>query len=217
MIYSKLLGAGTLLAVVALPHVAQAADPYVPEPATDLWSGAYAGLYAGYITLEADGDYGGEGIGDDGPVDGGLYGGQIGFNHQIDSAVLGLEADIAYSDASGVVLSGSGERAETDLQWLATLRARGGFAFGESQSTLIFATAGLAIGEFDVDFEGAQGDVTQYGLVVGGGIEHRLTEDFSLKVEYNYVSFEDKDNDDAEATDVGYDGHIVKAGANFHF
>lgn len=217
MIYSKLLGAGAVMAAVALPNLAQAADPYIPEPAADTWTGLYAGLHAGYISLDADGDYGGEGIGDDGPVDGGLYGGQIGYNHQLDSAVLGVEADIAYSDAHGIVESESGELADTDLNWLATIRARGGFLLGESNSTLLFATAGLAIGEFDVDFEGAQGDVTQYGLVVGGGIEHMLTEDISLKVEYNYISFEGKDNDDAEATDVGYDGHVVKGGVNLHF
>lgn len=217
MIYSKLLGAGALLAGVALPNLANATDPYVPEPAADVWTGPYIGLFAGYTWLDADGAYGGEGIDDGGPVDGGLYGGQIGYNHQMDGIVLGVEADIAYSDAHGIVEGDTGEQAETDLEFLATIRARGGFLLGESDSTLLFATAGLAIGDFDVDFEGSPGSVTQVGFVAGAGVEHLVTEDISVKAEYNYVYFDGTDNDDAEGEDISYDGHVVKIGANFHF
>ena len=138
MIYSKLLGAGVILVAAAMPNVAHAADAFVPV--SDVWTGPYVGAFGGYAWLEADGAFGGDPITDDGPIDGFLLGGQIGYNKQFDSMVLGLEADIAYSDVSGTV-DAEGQSASVDLNYLATLRARAGVALGENDSTLLFVTA----------------------------------------------------------------------------
>ncbi|MGE0240116.1 MAG: outer membrane protein [Parvibaculaceae bacterium] len=217
MIYSKILSAGTILAAVTLPTVGQAADIVAPEPVADVWSGFYVGAYAGYTWLDIGGTYEGDDTDDDGPVDGGLYGGQIGYNYQLDGWVLGLEADIAYSDAKGELVTDDGEEAPTDMDWLATVRARAGITFGEDDRALLFATGGLAIAEFDSDFEGQSDGATHLGGVVGGGLEYLLTESVSLKAEYNYVFFEEKDYDDNEGEKIDYDGHIAKIGVNFHF
>ena len=216
MIYSKLLGAGVILVAAALPTVANAADPFVPV--SDVWTGPYVGAFGGYVSLDASGEYEGEGIIDGGPIEGFLLGGQIGYNKQIETAVLGIEADIGWSDADGDVVNNSGsEFAATDLNYLATIRGRAGMVFGENDSTLLFATAGLAIGEFDVDFEGAAGTFTHVGLVVGGGLEHMVTDRISIKAEYNYMMLGSKDTPDSEGENIGYDGHVVKLGVNFHF
>jgi len=216
MIYSKLLGAGVILAAAAMPNAAKAADAFAP--AADRWTGPYVGVFGGYVSLDADGEYEGEGVIDGGPVKGFLYGGQIGYNKQIESAVLGIEADIALSDADGDVVNDSGtEFAATDLNYLATIRGRAGMLLGESESTLLFATAGLAVAEFDVDFEGEAGTFTHLGVVAGGGLEHMLTEQISVKAEYNYMVTFDKDTGGSSGEDIGYDGHVAKLGVNFHF
>ena len=166
----------------------------------------------------SDGEYEGEGVIDGGPVQGFLYGGQIGYNKQIESAVLGIEADIALSDADGDVVNDTGsEFAATDLNYLATVRGRAGILLGESDSTLLFATAGLAVAEFDVDFEGEAGTFTHLGVVAGAGLEHMVTDQISIKAEYNYMMSFEKDTSGSSGEDISYDGHIAKFGVNFHF
>ena len=65
------------------------------------------------------------------------------------------------------------------MDFLANFRARAGIPLGETDSTLLFATAGLAIGEFEVDdFEGNSDGSTHLGLVVGGGVEHKFTDKY---------------------------------------
>lgn len=219
MIYSKLLGAGALLVAAAMPTASHAADAFVPV--SDVWTGPYIGAFGGYTWLDAHGEFGGDDITDGGPVDGFLLGGQIGYNKQIDSAVLGLEADLAYSDASGTV-DAEGESASVDLNYLATIRGRAGIVLGESDRTLLFATAGLAIGDFDVDFEGDSVGNTHLGVVVGAGLEHMVTDNISIKAEYNYMKFESKGLDfdgdgDSEGENISYDGHVIKLGVDFHF
>lgn len=216
MIYSKLLGAGALLVAAAMPTTTHAADIVDPVPVSDVWTGAYVGAFGGYTWLDMDGTFEGEGLEDDGPIEGFLLGGQIGYNHQMENLVLGVEADLAYADVDGDF--SNGEEGSASMDFLGTLRARAGIALGETDSTLLFATAGLAVGEFNVDdFEGNDDGKTHLGLVVGGGVEHMLTDSFSIKAEYNYMDFESKDYDDVEGEDVSYDGHVVKLGVNFHF
>ncbi len=213
MIYSKLLGAGVILAAAAMPNVSNAADAY--EPVSDVWTGAYIGAFAGYASIDADGEFEGNEL-TDGPINGILLGGQIGYNHQIDKIVLGIEADAAYSFADGA-FDAEGEGVDIDMNYLATVRGRLGMVFGESDSTLLFATAGLAAADFDVEFEGESDGNTHLGLVVGGGLEHMFTDSISIKAEYNYMDFGTETYEDVEGTPVSYDGHVVKLGVNFHF
>lgn len=214
MIYSKLLGAGAILAVAAMPTAALSADAFVPV--SDVWTGPYVGAFGGYTWLEMDGEFEGSDLTDDGPLKGFLLGGQIGYNQQMESIVLGVEADLAYADVDGDF--SNGETGSASMDFLGTIRARAGIPLGETDSTLLFATAGLAVGGFNVDdFEGESDSNTHLGLVVGGGLEHKLTDSVSIKAEYNYLSFGSKDYDDAEGEDVSYDGHVVKLGVNFHF
>jgi outer membrane immunogenic protein len=215
MIYSKLLGAGVILAAAAMPNVANAADAFVPV--SDTWTGPYIGAFGGYTWLDINGEYEADDTADDGPVDGFLVGGQVGYNHQMDKIVLGVEADLAYSFANGDLVTDDDEAADTDLNFLGTVRGRAGMVFGESDSTLLFVTGGLAVGDFDADFEGQSDGATHLGYVIGAGLEHMVTESFSIKAEYNYMDFGKKDYDDAEGEDISYDGHVVKLGVNFHF
>src|SRR3989337_783909 len=124
MIYSKLLGAGVILVAAAMPNAAHAADAFVPV--SDVWTGPYIGAFGGYASLDAGGEFGGDDITDGGPIEGFLLGGQIGYNKQIETVVLGIEADVAYSDVDGSISNGDGEgegegeSASVDLNYLAT-------------------------------------------------------------------------------------------------
>uniref|UniRef100_UPI00191D0345 outer membrane protein n=1 Tax=Microvirga zambiensis TaxID=1402137 RepID=UPI00191D0345 len=103
--------------------------------------------------------------------DGGFTGGgQIGYNYQIGSFVIGLETDIQWADTDqdetvAFIPAGvpgtfvPGEFRSNLSDWFGTVRARAGVAFDR---VLIYATGGLAYTD----------DTT--GWVVGGGVEWAL-------------------------------------------
>jgi outer membrane immunogenic protein len=163
-----------------------AARPYTKAPVLVdpgyNWTGFYAGLNGGYSWGRADTTFT--------PfatifptvpfapmrtnVDGGLAGGQIGYNWQVDRKwVLGLEGDIQWtgersstsqttvsarygSTAIGIPFPGPGAdfnaiatqiaNLSYDLQWFATFRGRAGFL--ADPQTLLYGTGGLAVGGF---------------------------------------------------------------------
>ena len=78
-----------------------------------------------------------------------------------------------------------------DMNYLATLRARAGWA---ADNTLLYVTGGFAAAE--MEFGGLVGpwpyvndSDTQwtYGWTIGGGIEYAVTENFSVGLEYLYM------------------------------
>jgi len=137
---------------------------------------------------------------------GALGGLDVGYNWQSGNFVYGAEADIS-------ILDGDGSRtayntpgvptplpyrvdASSKIDWLATFRGRLGWAFDRS---LLYVTAGLAIGEhkFSQDIihlnsffqytETAAFNKTSVGWVLGAGLEHALSSNWSLKVQYLHV------------------------------
>lgn len=157
------------MAMSLLATAASAADlapkPYVKAPLLVdpgyNWTGFYAGLNAGYswgrsnatvvpttpvaVSIRQN-------------VDGGLGGGQIGYNWQVDPKwVLGVEADIQGTGERGrsidpltalrigaVGITGTANSC-TDFPWFATFRGRAGLL--ADPSLLLYATGGLAVGE----------------------------------------------------------------------
>lgn len=231
---------------------APAASPDVVVETT--WSGFYAGLEAGYAFADqAEYDYGIDFVNvvlDDvfdvlnNDVDGLLGGVYGGFNYQTGNFVLGLEASFATADING---SASGDlpfgflglgltvETETDINWLATATARVGYLV--SDNFLIFAKGGAAFAEIDSNgtLDGFQSgrlasleaSETALGFTVGAGAEFKFAENWSAKVEYNYVRFDDVDFDgEYNAFLLGsgeyeysadVDLHLVKAGIAYHF
>jgi outer membrane immunogenic protein len=97
-------------------------------------------------------------------VNGGAFGGQIGYNWQVDPKwVLGLEADAQWTGERGRsndplgsvrqtlpggdfnVVTTVSLNNETKLPWFATFRGRAGFL--ADPSLLLYVTGGLAVGE----------------------------------------------------------------------
>lgn len=142
------------------------------------WTGGYAGLHAGYA--RNDGDVSARN-------DGGLFGGlQAGYNLQIPgstaSAVFGVEAEASY-------LWRQPSRPARDIatinpQWLAAAKLRYGLVIGRM---LPFATAGIAVMHRESPPDGPEGRGWQVGYLFGGGLEYAVTDQVSIKAEYNYL------------------------------
>ncbi len=219
-----------LLAVATFTQPALAGDwtPELDARHAADWSGSYIGAFGGLGISPGRAvlhDYSGSLI----PLDveyglfprsigqnavGGVGGIAAGFNLQSGSFVGGIEADIGYVATSprhhysridivpvspfpGVSTNTS---YSTDFGVLGTLRARGGYAFGD---TMIFGTAGLAAGQVhnrvelslvEVGYTSPDwsGSGLRPGYVVGIGVEHRVTSNTSLKFEALYVNLADR-------------------------
>lgn len=179
-------------------------EPYAYAPIT--WAGFYVGGHIGATVSDqaslSDDDFF---IGTD--IDNSLTGGvHFGYNWQTPSNwVYGIEADVGVIDD---------EAFDTDISdYLATIRGRAGIAAGNS---LLYATAGVAfLGYSDdvVDFTGV--DDTAIGFVVGGGVEHKLSERFSIGLEGLYYNF--SSDTDLEDVDLDRDLWEIRARATYHF
>lgn len=202
-------------AFLALAPAAFAADmPYAEAPyaatvapAQEVaagydWTGFYIGAHGGYgfgSTEDSLFDHDTEGF---------IAGGQVGYNRQFGNWVAGLEADASYSD-----LNNEDDNAgfDAELNYLATVRGRVGFAFDKA---LVYGTGGLAFGELDYNNGVDSAKETQFGYAVGGGVEVGLTQNISVKGEYLYV---DLGEESFGGETVNFDAHTVKGGINYRF
>lgn len=130
-------------------------------------------------------------------VEGGV---RVGYDFQFGGFVAGLVGEVSATDVEDTVTSFSTTPASyvfsRDLENLAALRARFGYAFGR---TLGYVTGGVARGTIDNRFFTSntansftvQSDEDQAdGYQFGGGLEHRLTDRLSLVGEYIYTSLD---------------------------
>jgi len=226
----------TLSSVLALSVAAQAADVIVEETPPIVveevfsWSGAYIGGFGAYAfgdrEYNDDGALGGD---EDFDVDsdGGLFGVQVGYDHQINNLVIGVVADIAYStneaeetlDIPGIgTIEGTSE-----LEYLGTVRGRLGYAVDR---TLFYAHGGFAYGSvsYDVSTNGVDleiDDEDRSGYVVGAGVEHAFTDHISGQLEYSFADLGDEEitGDFIGSGDISEDLqlHTIKAAVNFRF
>jgi outer membrane immunogenic protein len=191
---SLLAGTAALAAVTSaataadLPAVSAPPPPIVSVPIFT-WTGFYVGVNAGWGWRNDDNESvflapgpGTPGLagtlnfpgGDDGGFTGG---GQIGYNYQIGSFVIGAEADIQWADtgddARAVFIPAAGfvgtfvpgEFSSNANDWFGTVRARVGVAFDR---VLIYGTGGLAYTEDNT------------GWVIGGGVEWALPTNWNM-------------------------------------
>jgi outer membrane immunogenic protein len=181
------------------------------------WTGFYVGGNVGYSWGHQSAtvtDLAGDAVATSGAdLNGVIGGGQIGYNYQINSIVLGIEADIQGSGQKGdgsFALPGSpcGANAalcsptpatlgdDTDkLGWFGTVRGRLGYAAGR---WLPFVTGGWAYGNGTLSGTTTTGSTattysssTNYtdGWTVGGGLEWAFADHWSAKFEYLYIDF----------------------------
>jgi outer membrane immunogenic protein len=172
------------------------------------WTGCYLGAHIGYgwgqkhdtDNLASDW-FLGQPV--DVDTDGVLGGGQVGCNYQFTSNfVIGIEGTLSAAglDGSTTVTSPPvSVVAHVKTDWLATLAARLGYSFDRS---LLYVKGGAAwahdkySGDWTfgvVGVNGISGSVsateTRTGWLIGVGWEYAFTNNWSAKVEYDYMNF----------------------------
>lgn len=240
---TRLLGAAAA-ALALFAGAAQAADMSAPDAPS--WTGPYIGVVGGYGWGDVDSSS--DILSDTVPptalltvdnsvdVEGFLLGGQLGYDFDMGNGfVLGIAGDMSWSDISGddcVQIGGctgaaDDSYADTEVNWLATIRGRAGFTTG---SLLIYGTGGLAIADAETSITNVDGlgdptrsdSNTHFGWVIGAGAEFMVTENMSLGAEYLHVDLGNEEYDfQGPAEDIRSDADltvdIVRASLNFRF
>ena len=230
----------TALAFFGSSALAIAADPAVETPMYSVydWSGAYAGVHLGYGWGDSDfTDLEGWNLfGQTFAIesDGFLGGVQSGYNWQSGSFVFGGEAELGYLDLGGRGLQQDGVFNDTyglvDGGWYAGLSARLGFAMDR---TLFYAKAGGVyldgkyLLEDGVTLAGPDtlvgSETIGWGYQIGAGVEHAVTENWTLKLEYAYFDFGSETVTGFDSGGAPWDyradlsAHTVKIGVNYKF
>jgi outer membrane immunogenic protein len=221
---SKLIRTGIAAAVLlAIPLAAQAADLPAPSykapsyvaPSYSSWSGFYLGANLGYGFGSSTWDV---------PTvsnspKGALAGVTLGYNIQTGTWVWGVEGDYDFSTMKASVTCGVGT-CETSNTWLATARARLGYAGWNN--FLPYITGGAAFGNIKATnstLSSATG--TKVGWTVGLGVEYMLFSNWSIKAEYLYANLGKFDCGVAcggvEPDNVSFNANIIRLGLNYRF
>ena len=205
------------------------------------FSGFYLGANLGYHWGDVEVTNDAPGV-NPGPfnydIDGVFGGGQVGYNWQLSSFLIGVEADLGYIDPDGEYripssTPGHYQRLSVDGGFYADVTARlgivldhtlvygkGGWAYFDGEASQVTTKTGYAptgTGSFD-------------GWVLGGGIEHKLSANWSIKAEYLHFDFGSENGYQTATiadppTPVGYrfnnyhdlEVDTVKVGINYFF
>ena len=240
------------------PIVAPVGSPFT-------WGGFYVGATAGYAWADVEGgrrreedrfrDEEGfifdEHDEDESDLEGFIGGPLVGFNAQFGSFVVGAEADFLFTDIesdrfddrdlfdreTGDRLGRFTVKDTLEIDYLASVRARAGFAFNRF---MVYGTGGIAFtdiesrahGElFNVNNEQVDGvfdnerddDDVQVGYTLGAGVEAAFTDNVTARVEYLYYNFEEDDDAGDRNGAFRLSGveeveiHTVRAGVTFKF
>ncbi len=220
-------------ALFASAGTALAADLPPPPPPYEIrssvfdWGGVYIGGIVGVGSVEsgyipnggADPDLNGSGF---------IGGGMLGYNYQMDNVVFGVEADSMFSniDPFHHDQGGNQDEIKQDIDFLATLRARVGWAVDNS---LFYGTAGVAFARSEIGISnsaviplppGLKDKNWHTGFVVGGGVEHGFSPSLIGRLEYLYANFNQKMYNYSTGDNVktGIDNmHLVRAGLAYKF
>jgi outer membrane immunogenic protein len=164
-------------------------------------------------------------------------GGQVGYNYQFNSFVIGAEADIQGTSISGghqgnffglfpspfrnsatgiltPLVTGNG--GNLSLPWFGTVRGRAGYLV--TPTLLLYGTGGFAYGGVDV----FQRSDTFTGWTAGGGAEWMFAPHWTLKAEYLFVDLNSSGVNGAfTGFEFGTHHHpqlnVVRAGVNYLF
>lgn len=207
--------------------------PVAPVAVATTWTGFYLGIAGGYGwgSTRHTNEITGINSGVDDGLKGGIVGLTYGYNWQTGPFVLGLEGDISWADINDTFHDNNGSgfctigSCMTKVHWLGTDRLRLGYAWDRF---LVYGTAGVAYGAVEATI--AEPVValftdethTRAGWTAGGGIEGKLWDHWSAKVEYLYVDLGDQHGyqfiappNTGERVLARFS--MVRAGLNYHF
>ena len=180
---TKILAAALIASsALAMPAFAQEAAPF---------TGPRAEAIVGWDRVE-DGSLNG------GKRDGVVYGGQVGYDFQAGSAVLGVEGEVTGATTKNtsnnvlVVPDTLRTKAGRDLY----VGARVGFTVGER--TLVYAKGGYTNAQFKNEYRSATTNISDRenvdGWRLGAGAEVKLSGNVYAKAEYRYSRYDDNNS-----------------------
>jgi outer membrane immunogenic protein len=229
----RTLTALAFLAAAAAPAIAAdipvKARPMAPVMAPVFnWTGFYIGGHVGYGWADKSWTETTALFGVSHKADGFLGGGQVGFNYQINTLVLGLEGDFSWADLDGgsTVLFGAAAPVSvpfnTKVEWTATLTGRVGLAF---DTWMLYGKGGVAWAHdrYSTSFYTfpllSEVTETRVGWTVGAGVEWAFAQQWSAKLEYNYMDFGSENVSFFPTTTMAIEQeiHAVKFGINYRF
>ena len=194
-----LLAVGAFVALASVSSTVLAADLpqrpiykaplYNPAPVFS-WTGFYVGAHAGYGWSHFTGaDPTGLG-GGDADAKGFLGGAQLGYNYQFSNFVVGLEGEYSFSNVKiETPLFGGTLSLKND--YFITAAARLGYAFDRA---LLYVKGGAAwtrdkwAGNDGIGGT-VSGNFNRHGWLLGAGLEYALWNNWSAKLEYDYMRF----------------------------
>jgi outer membrane immunogenic protein len=237
--HQVLLATATCLTIGLASGFASAADMpiYTKAPPIWNWTGFYAGGNIGYSWGQGDSSVS---FFDSTPallatvdqtigMNGVIGGGQVGYNWQTGRWVLGLETDFQATGQQGTATFQCGaacgaptsETVTDKLTWFGSVRGRVGYTV--TPTMLLYGTGGLGYGDVVSNGSGTtsiSSSEWKTGWVAGGGIETRISGNWTAKLEYLYYS-------DAPAriqlplsaniNSPGVTDSIVRGGVNYFF
>ena len=156
----------SVILLTASADVSKAADLFGNSSGVTYWQGAYVGLYLG----------GGLGSAGSLTTGGTVMGAHGGYNFQADRFVIGGEIDYSASK-----LKNTSTNESFSQSWLSSVRARGGYTFG---NMLTYGTFGIAHGPTEYKITGTSSDALKFGWVLGGGVEAMIAPNVMLRGEF---------------------------------
>lgn len=220
------LFSASIASAADIPRPIYKAPAIAPAPEFT-WSGFYVGAHGGYGWNNYTGNDPVAGS-STGQAKGWLGGVQLGYNYQLGAFVLGAEGDFSFADVKWTEdgWAGAGSTASLKSDYYATAAARIGYAFDRF---LVYGKGGIAFtrDKYDIS-DGAGGTATgnfnRTGWMLGGGLEYAFWENWSAKVEYDYLHFSGIDETldtggglTATTANVSLNSSLVKVGVNYRF
>jgi len=186
------------------------------------WSGFYIGASAGWSWGDSTASTTSPGNNFNIPLNGGILGAQAGYNWMFaGNWVLGVEGDISWSGEKGKIthpIAGPPETVSQSLDWLGTIRGRVGYAMG---AWMPYVTAGFAWGNGTRSSSlggGSSQTLLHTGYVLGLGAEWAFAQNWTAKIEYQYVNLGAQTYSGIPANpSVGITDNIFKVGLNYKF
>jgi opacity protein-like surface antigen len=196
------------------------------------WSGFYAGVEGGGNWGRSKHVNNANDMTPEFSVNGGMFGGTVGYNAQFGGPWLfGLEGDMSWMNARGSASNteanfNPASSSETDEHWLSTARIRLGGVMADRW--LAYATGGLALASVEAvahQESGASASQAKIraGWTAGAGIEYAVDRNWSAKLEYLHVGFNNTPYFTPPVIGVNRGGgvalsdEIVRAGINYKF
>lgn len=200
------------VAILASPVAGHAADYLnnnndysydTPVSSSSDWNNTYIGAQIGASSSKVPSPFSSR--------SGILTGVVAGKNIQSGNFVFGGEVELNFAEAEHNI--GNGGRLQQS--WNAAAKAKAGYAM---DSTLVYGTLGYGTTKFKKQEATTKGPGWEGGVLVGAGVEQKLSGPLSVKAEYDYMRISNvKSNVNGVSQTNKLHNHMLKAGLNYNF